>query len=75
MRKNLKKTRLSLGLDVCSVAKTLGISESHYYKIEAGMRNPNMELAKKIATLYNSTIEDLFFTDSLDETSKTHRVS
>ncbi len=70
MRSYLKSCRQKLGLDVASVANELGISASHYYKIEAGIRNPNMELAKRISVLYGDTVDKLFFSQNVDETSR-----
>jgi len=74
MRRKLKNVRRTLGLDVSTVANKLGISESYYYKIEAGIRNPNMDLAKRLANLYGSSIEELFFSQELDTTSNNNKV-
>jgi transcriptional regulator with XRE-family HTH domain len=43
------------------VALALGISRSHYTKIEAGIRNPNLALARRIAEYFGVSVEDLFF--------------
>ncbi|ADL67848.1 helix-turn-helix transcriptional regulator [Thermoanaerobacterium thermosaccharolyticum] len=42
------------------IANILEISLSYYSAIERGIRNPTLELAKKIAELFNKTIEELF---------------
>lgn len=70
VRDKLKRTREELGLSVLQVAEMLGISTSHYYKIESGIRNPNFVLAGKIARLFNSNVNELFFANELDKTSK-----
>jgi len=42
------------------IANILEISLSYYSAIERGIRNPTLELAKKIAELFNKSIEELF---------------
>lgn len=69
MRENLKNTRIKKGITVSKMAKATNISESFYYKIESGLRNPTMKLAKKISDMLEKDIEYLFFNDSLDELS------
>ncbi len=72
MRKKLRKLRLDKGLTVDEIAGEFNISSSYYYKIEAGTRNPTMNLAKRIADFFNKEIEELFFSEEMDETSKTN---
>lgn len=60
-RTTLKKKREAKNISVPQIAELLGISVSHYYKIEAGIRNPNFLLAGKIAKLLESNIDELFF--------------
>lgn len=43
------------------VAKALGISQSTYAMYETGKRIPTDEIKIKIATYYNSTVQDIFF--------------
>jgi len=66
----LKKLILDKGLSVDEIAGKFNISSSYYYKIEAGTRNPTMHLAKKIADFFNKEIEELFFSQEMDESSK-----
>lgn len=70
MRTKLKNLRKKKKLSVKRISQILEISSSHYYKIESGIRNPNFILAGKIAELFNCSVDDLFFKDKLDETSK-----
>lgn len=70
MRSKMKKLREDRGLSVEEMALSLGISTSHYYKIESGIRNPNFMLAGKIAKFFNSNVDKLFFENELDITSK-----
>ena len=70
MRENLKSQRIKKGYsDVEKFALSIGISASHYYKIEQGKRTPNIFLAKKIADALNKTIDEIFFNHKLDEMS------
>lgn len=43
------------------VAKALGISQSTYAMYETGKRIPTDEIKIKIATYYNTTVQDIFF--------------
>lgn len=43
------------------VAKKLKITPQMLGAIERGNRTPSLELAKRIADLYKTTIDDLFF--------------
>ncbi|MFI2132867.1 helix-turn-helix transcriptional regulator [Lysinibacillus fusiformis] len=70
MRKNLIELRKTKKLSVNKISQQLGISTSHYYKIESGIRNPNFILAGKIAKLFNCTVDEIFFKEVLDELSK-----
>lgn len=69
MRIKLKNLREGKNLTVDKLANILEISSSHMYKIESGIRNPNMALAKRIADYFGKDIEDIFFDKQMDETS------
>lgn len=69
MRNGLIEARVEKGLSVKETAEMFDISESFYYKIEAGIRNPNFILTKKIADYFKKDIYDLFFDFRMDETS------
>lgn len=70
MREKLKKLREDKNLTVEQLSGIFNISSSHLYKIEAGIRNPNMKLAKKMADYFETEIEEIFFDNEMDETSK-----
>ncbi|WP_411680458.1 helix-turn-helix transcriptional regulator [Clostridium thailandense] len=70
MRKNLKNARIKKEVTVAEIATLANISSSFYYKIESGLRNPTMNLAKKISDILGKDINYLFFNDALDEMSK-----
>lgn len=69
LRNNLLKIRKNKGFTVHEIALKLNISDSFYYKIEQGIRNPTINLAKKISDLLGENIEDLFFEDKMDVSS------
>ncbi|GAB6159370.1 hypothetical protein JCM39194_25710 [Desulfotomaculum varum] len=69
MRTILKNARIDKGYSVSQFAELLEISASFYYKIEKGIRNPTIELAKKIANLLGKTVDEIFFNSQLDESS------
>lgn len=70
MREKLKRFREDKNLTVEELSGIFNISSSHLYKIESGIRNPNMKLAKKIADYFETEIEEIFFNDEMDETSR-----
>jgi putative transcriptional regulator len=60
-RKRLKELRKQYGLSVKDIANIVGISTSHYYKIEEGVRNPTLKIAKKIAEILGKNVDEIFF--------------
>lgn len=70
MRTALREARLGRALTVDEMAATLGTTPSCYYKIEQGVRNPSIGLAKRIADLLGVRMDALFFGQGMDETSK-----
>lgn len=73
MRLHLQNTRRSKNISVGEMASQLKISKSYYYKIEQGVRNPTLELARKIAGILGEPVDKIFFGNELDRTSKTGR--
>ncbi|AVK86025.1 transcriptional regulator [Lysinibacillus sp. B2A1] len=49
------------GKTVTEVAKDLGITRQMLSAIEGGTRTPSLELARRIANYYSSSIEYIFF--------------
>lgn len=58
--KLLKKQRLSKDLTQKELAKQLNISERHYRYIEAGTRNPSINLALRLCEILEIDLTDLF---------------
>ncbi|WP_137744884.1 helix-turn-helix transcriptional regulator [Robertmurraya siralis] len=74
MRQNLRQQRIAKGYkDVEELANILGISASYYYKIEQGKRTPGIILAKSIADVLGKTVDEIFFNQNLDETSRNNK--
>ncbi len=60
-RKRLIELRESSQLTQEDMAKMLGISRSFYGHIETGIRNPSYGLARKIADVFDVSVEEIFF--------------
>ena len=45
------------------VAQDLGVSLSAYVKYENGIRVPRDDIKRRLATYYNSTVQDIFFSE------------
>lgn len=74
MRLRLIKLRKDRGITQQQASETLGITRSFYGMIETGNRNPTLDLAKKIADLFQVDIEELFFDDKSHATLHVHRL-
>ena len=57
----IKAMRVGKGIKQKDFAKQLGITIQYLGKIERGNANPTIDIARKIAILLDSTIEELFF--------------
>lgn len=59
-KKNLKELRLKAGYTQNQVAKKTDTTKTYISLLENGQRNPSDKMKKKLALLYNCTIEDIF---------------
>ena len=59
----MKAARVNAGLTQKDAAKALGISKGTLSGYEAGKVIPKMDIAKKMATLYGVTNNDIIFFD------------
>lgn len=59
-RKTLTEKRLRKGFSQEEAARFIGINRPSYTKIELGLIDPPTSLALKIASLLDSTVEELF---------------
>ena len=57
---NLKKARLTAGLNINDAAKVIGISPSFLHQIEAGERAVESDKAELIAKTYKVDINEIF---------------
>ncbi|CAK7010654.1 helix-turn-helix transcriptional regulator [Tissierella sp.] len=60
MREKLKMLRKNKNISVEEISSKLNISESFYYKIESGDRNPTIALAKEICNFFNVHVDEIF---------------
>lgn len=63
----LKKARLKMGFSYQKMADLLNISKSYYWQIENKKRRLNYELAIKIANIFNTKPDKLFYNDLINK--------
>jgi putative transcriptional regulator len=63
MKNNIKHLRTQLGLRQEDLANKLGVTRQTINAIENDKYNPTLELAMKIAKLFNITVEEVFQLD------------
>ncbi len=69
VRTALVVRRQALHITQKQVASLAGISRSHYTKIEAGVRTPTLDIARRIACALRAGVDELFFDQTGDATS------
>ena len=57
----IKAGRVNVGLTQEKASKELGISRATLASYEAGKTSPDIEMGKKMAALYKTTVEELIF--------------
>lgn len=67
MRTKLIQLRKERQITQDKAAKDLGISRAFYGMIEQASRNPTLQLAKKIAEYYGTSIEEIFFNNKCNK--------
>ncbi|RMF90816.1 MAG: transcriptional regulator [Methanobacteriota archaeon] len=68
MKNNLRIQRAIMEMTQEDVAREVGVTRQTINAIEKGKYNPSLELAFKLARLFNLTIEELFtYDDGGDE--------
>lgn len=63
---NLYKARKELNFSQNKLAQKVGISRPYLSKIENGMAKPSAEITYKISLELGKSIEEIFFTDSVN---------
>lgn len=63
MRNLVNESRQRLGWSQQRLADELGVSRQTIISIERGRFDPSLPLAFRLAAVFDSTIEDLFFPD------------
>ena len=62
----LRSIRLSKNMDVQVVAEEIGVTYMYMYMIERGVRNPGDKIKRKLARVYNISMDELY--DAIDNT-------
>lgn len=65
MHRKLKAYRQMFGFNQENVAKHLGISLHAYHNKETGKTPFTINEAKKLADLFETTVDDIFFNDNV----------
>lgn len=65
MNNRVHESRQRLGWSQQRLADELGVSRQTVISIERGRFDPSLPLAFRIAGVFNSTIEELFFPDDM----------
>jgi putative transcriptional regulator len=60
MRNRLKVCRAMYDMTQEELAKKVGVTRQTIISIEAGRYSPSLELAFRLAKIFNTTIEDVF---------------
>ncbi len=64
MKNLVNESRLRLAWSQQRLADELGVSRQTIISIERGRFDPSLPLAFRLAAVFNSTIEELFFPDN-----------
>ncbi len=59
-RNKLRRLRLEAGKRQLDVARKLNVYQSEISQIERGEREPGIYLAKRIAKVFGTTVEEIF---------------
>ncbi len=62
----LRSIRLSKNMDVIEVAEKIGVTYMYIYMIERGIRNPGDKIKRKLAKVYEISMDELY--DAIDNT-------
>lgn len=63
MRNTVRDRREKAGLSQAELGQRLGVSRQTVSSIEHGRYDPSLPLAIRIAVLFNTTVEEVFFLD------------
>lgn len=57
--KKLTELRLANNMSQIGLAKKIGVTDSAICQYESGKRTPNIKILKKIATVFNCSVDEL----------------
>ena len=67
MRSRVREMRETRGMRQEDLAQSVGVSRQTIISIERGRYDPSLKLARKLALLFGTTIEELFVFDEEEE--------
>lgn len=56
----IRLRRLNMGIERDEAIKALNITKSTFYKLEQGWVTPSLKLIKRLASLYQCSIDEIF---------------
>lgn len=72
MNNSLKQLRRDRNIKQVDLAKTLDITNDYLSSIERGARTPSFKLAKKIADYFDTTMDEIFFSNQSNKLFKSN---
>ncbi|MCH5279804.1 MAG: helix-turn-helix transcriptional regulator [Christensenellaceae bacterium] len=63
MKNNVKELRIALNLRQEDLANMLAVSRQTIISVELGRYSPSLELAMRIARIFNKPVEEIFMLD------------
>ena len=71
MKNNIRERRKALGLRQEDLAIRLGVTRQTINAVENEKYNPTLELAMRLASLLQTTVDELFILNVCEESDKT----
>jgi transcriptional regulator with XRE-family HTH domain len=65
----LRNKRIAMGMRLIEAARELGTDPGNLSRIEAGTQFPRVDLAKRMASLYGLTLDEVFSSQPSDDHS------
>lgn len=70
----IKAARIENRITQEKLAEIIGVAPSHIKQIEAGNRNPSVDVLQKFAVTLNFSVDDVFFQKKSDGYELLHRI-
>lgn len=59
-KNRMKEIRIAQNISILELSRKVEVSERHIRFIEAGTKNPSLQVAQKIATELKTSIDEIF---------------